>query len=40
MSKDESISDDLPVSETFEDYFLLKYKLYQDEEEEVQHIRN
>ncbi|CAI2189906.1 17972_t:CDS:2 [Funneliformis geosporum] len=35
MSEDESISDDLLISETFEDYSLLKYELYKDEEEEV-----
>ncbi|CAI2186022.1 15326_t:CDS:1, partial [Funneliformis geosporum] len=33
--EDESVSDDLLVSETFEDYSLLKYESYQDEEEEV-----
>jgi len=35
MSEDKSDSDDLLVSETFEDYSLLKYKPYQDEEEKV-----
>ncbi|CAI2188076.1 8213_t:CDS:1, partial [Funneliformis geosporum] len=33
--EDESVSDDLLISETFEDYSLLKYEPYQDEEEEV-----
>ncbi|CAI2185463.1 7361_t:CDS:1, partial [Funneliformis geosporum] len=33
--EDESVSDDLLVSETFEDYFPLKYEPYQDEEEEI-----
>ncbi|CAI2171609.1 9805_t:CDS:2 [Funneliformis geosporum] len=35
MSEDESVSDDLLISETFEDYFSLKYEPYQDEEEEI-----
>ncbi|CAI2174374.1 4587_t:CDS:2 [Funneliformis geosporum] len=35
MSENESISDDLLISETFKDYSLPKYELYQDEEEEV-----
>ncbi|CAI2194546.1 11406_t:CDS:1, partial [Funneliformis geosporum] len=33
--EDESVSDDLFVSETFEDYSPLKYEPYQDEEEEL-----
>ncbi|CAI2196809.1 15763_t:CDS:1, partial [Funneliformis geosporum] len=33
--EDKSVSDDLLVSETFEDYSLPKYELYQDEEEEI-----
>ncbi|CAI2190021.1 3074_t:CDS:2 [Funneliformis geosporum] len=35
MSEDESVSDDLLISETFENYSSPKYGLYQDEEEEV-----
>ena len=35
MSEDESESDDLLISETFEDYSPPKYEQYQDEEEEV-----
>ncbi|CAI2198280.1 9551_t:CDS:2, partial [Funneliformis geosporum] len=33
MSEDESELDDLTISETFENYSLLKYEPYQDEEE-------
>ncbi|CAI2181338.1 7736_t:CDS:2 [Funneliformis geosporum] len=40
MSEDQNISDDLLVSKTFEDYSLLKYKPYQDEEEKIQHTRD
>ncbi|CAI2185726.1 6083_t:CDS:1, partial [Funneliformis geosporum] len=35
MGEDESVSDDLLISETFEDYSPLKYESYQDEKEEV-----
>ncbi|CAI2190639.1 15674_t:CDS:2 [Funneliformis geosporum] len=35
MSEDKSVSNDLLVSETFEDYSLRKYESYQDEEEET-----
>ncbi|CAI2195082.1 2045_t:CDS:1, partial [Funneliformis geosporum] len=33
--ENESVSDDLLISETFEDYSSPKYKLYQDEEESL-----
>ncbi|CAI2189290.1 19667_t:CDS:2, partial [Funneliformis geosporum] len=35
MSEDKSVFDNLLISETFEDYSLPKYELYQDEEEET-----